>query len=824
MTHRLLRFAMAVAFIIVLGHAAISLAQEAVIEIDAGKTLHRVSRMLTGACIEDVNHEIYGGIYSQMIFGESFQEPPVSTIAGFQAYGGQWTIEDGALQYRGKPGDKLVSESPSVADGEIGVEVFLPEGQSWNAGLICRVARPGNGADNFDGYEISLNARTQRVLLGRHRHNWEPIGETPCVLPVGAWTSLVVKLEGRMIECFVNGRSIVRHEEDDRVLPAGTMGLRAYQNEAQFRNLWIKTDGKKQAIPLLPEGEASGEVSGMWRATHTGNAHGTAQITSDRPFVGNQSQRMTFDSGDGEFGIENRGLNRWGLHFVGGKSYEGVLWARAAHPVELLVKLESGDGSQTLAETKLTIDHNDWQRLAFELTPSQTVSSARVKLALAKPGTVDVGYAFLQPGEWGRFKGLPIRRDVTQGLIDQGVTTLRFGGSVVNHPEYRWKKMIGPRDRRPPNAGTWYAYSTNGWGILDFLDLCEAAGFASIPTFNMDETPQDIVDFVEYVNGLAASEWGRQRAAAGHPLPYGVKFIELGNEERVDDTYFAKFRPLAEAIWKRDPAITIIVGDFVYDHPFTDPLQITGAASGIKTLAGQQKILQLAKEHDREVWFDIHTDTNGPLPRFGGVFSYLDALEKLAEGAKHRVVIFEFNSGNHAQRRALANAAAINAIERDGRIPIALAANCLQPDQQNDNDWDQGLLFLNPSQVWLQPPGYVTQMFSQAWQPLAVSCDVKNASEGFDVSVKRSEDGQTLVLQVVNPSDTEQSSRIQLTGFAPRSPKATVVTLQGSLNATNTADQPGAIVPSQQDWPHGMTNGEAKYTFPVRSVTVIRFE
>jgi alpha-L-arabinofuranosidase-like protein len=551
---------------------------------------------------------------------------------------------------------------------------------------------------------------------------------------------------------------------------------------------------------------------------------GTAQLTTDRPFVGRQSQRLIFDSGDGAIGIENRGLNRWGLHFVGGKTYEGIIWARAPHPVELLVKLESGDGSRLLAETKLVVTQTDWQRFTFELTPSETQSSARLTLALANPGSVELGYAFLQPGEWGRFKGLPIRRDVTEGLIDQGITVLRYGGSMINHSEYRWKKMIGARDRRPPNAGTWYAHSTNGWGILDFLDLCEAAGFASIPAFNMDETPQDIGDFIDYVNGPATSEWGRKRAAAGHPQPYGLKHIELGNEERIDDAYFAKFKPLAEEIWKRDPNITIVVGDFVYDHAFTNPFQITGAASGIKTLAGQQKILRLAKEHGHEVWFDIHIDTNGPRPRFGGMWSYLDALEELADGAKHRVVVFEFNSGNHSQRRALANAAAINAIERDGRIPIALSANCLQPDGQNDNEWNQGLLFLNPSQVWLQPPGCVTQMFSRFFQPLAVRSDVRDASDGFDVCVKRSEDRQTLVLQVVNPNDEPQSSRIKLTGLVPRSSKATVVTLQGPLTVTNTAAQPGAIVPDQKHWPHGLANGEAKYVFPPRSVTVMRFD
>src|SRR5262249_37943182 len=148
---------------------------------------------------------------------------------------------------------------------------------------------------------------------------------------------------------------------------------------------------------------------------------------------------------------------------------------------------------------------------------------------------------------------------------------------------------------------------------------------------------------------------------------------------RVDETYWQKFKPLAEAIWAKDPDITLVVGDFAYGRPIQDPFNFTGAASRITTLTAHQKILQLARQHNRAVWFDIHIDTQGPRAGFGGAFSYIDALDKIADGAKHRVVIFEFNANNHSHRRALANAAAINAIEHDGRLPIATSANCLQP-------------------------------------------------------------------------------------------------------------------------------------------------
>ena len=120
--------------------------------------------------------------------------------------------------------------------------------------------------------------------------------------------------------------------------------------------------------------------------------------------------------------------------------------------------------------------------------------------------------------------------------------------------------------------------------------------------------------------------------------------------------------------------------------------------------------------------------------------------------AKHRVVVFEFNANNHDQRRALSNAIAIGRIERDGRIPIATSANGLQPDKQNDNGWDQGLLFLNPSQVWLQPPGYVTQMIAKSRQPLTVPATVTGSSE-LDVTAEKNEQGTCVVLRVTNPSD-----------------------------------------------------------------------
>src|SRR5690349_18123370 len=112
------------------------------IKVDASKVLGRVSRHLTGACLEDVNHEIYGGLYSQMVFGESFQEPvPPPTIMGFTALGGNWQVIDGIVRIQATDGPKLVSDHAVFRDGVVGVEVQFADRKGGNAGLIVRVGQ-----------------------------------------------------------------------------------------------------------------------------------------------------------------------------------------------------------------------------------------------------------------------------------------------------------------------------------------------------------------------------------------------------------------------------------------------------------------------------------------------------------------------------------------------------------------------------------------------------------------------------------------------------------------------------------------------------------
>jgi alpha-L-arabinofuranosidase len=638
--------------------------------IDAGQVCHRISRLLTGACIEDVNHEIYGGIYSQMIFGESFGEQAM----------------------------ELEPDEPAFA------------------GLS---------------------------------------GQVSCLAP----------------------RSELQQASEVR----------------------------------------------SWQPFRTGTARGLFAVEPDSPVDGRQSQRLTFAGGTGAVGIENRGLNRWGMCFRAGKLYEGYLWVRrdaasgpegaSAGPLTVQVALEDGAGARQYAQASLAVVQPEWQRLDFALIPDRSDAKGRFSITLTQPGTLVLGHAFLQPGPWGRFKGLPVRKDVVDELIDQGLTVLRYGGSMVNGAdEYRWKKMIGPRDRRPPYRGFWYPHSSNGWGIVDFIDLCEAAGFACVPCFNTGESATDMADFVDYVNGPSDSDWGRRRAAAGHPDPYRLKYLELGNEQHVDQEYYERFVLLADAIWTRDPGITIIVG-----------MHWDLKASIDQHAEYYRKVLEFARTRNQVVWFDAHVGNHEPHePDLRG-FRHL--AEQLAGFGmdNYRICVLEENANNHGVRRALGHAHAINLFQRSGfDIPILCAANCLQPCGQNDNGWNQGLLFLAPAQTWLQPPGYVTQMVSRNYLPLCVAARVDCPELTLDVTATRSEDGRILVLQVLNMAARAVTARIAIEGLAPSEPAAQAFELAGPLEAVNTPDEPDRIVPRQRPWTHGLGQGPAVRTFAPHSFTILR--
>jgi hypothetical protein len=580
-----------------------------------------------------------------------------------------------------------------------------------------------------------------------------------------------------------------------------------------------------------PEKVTGSGVSGCWTAMHAGTIDGKFELIRDHPFVGAQSQRMIAGAGTTEIGLANAGLNGQGMTFHAHSDYEGELWARAQQPTELQAVLVDDD-FHPIAEANLTVQAGDWQRIPFVLHSRAEAEKGRFEIKLTAPGPADLGYVFLQRGTGPLrpfLKRLPVRYDVMSAMMNQGITVVRYGGSMINDPAYRWKNMIGPRAKRPPTHGTWYPYSSNGWGIPDFCAFCDAAGFLGIPAFNMGEMPQDMADFLEYAHGGPETKWGAQRMAdiqnfrlGQFAAPLKVRIIELGNEEQVNDAYWQKFEPIARAIWSRDPKMILTVGDFDYGQVITDPFHVTGGH--VDSLAVHQKILALAKEYGAEVWFDVHIGTQEVPPpnAIDPLLSYIRALQGLSNGAKFHVVTYELNADRHDLTRALANARMIGLIERVGAEPVVTSANALQVDGQNDNGWNQGLLFMTPDKVWLQPPGYVTQMISRNRLANVVQAD--SSDPNLDVTATASVDGGKLVLQIVNAGPSPVNMTLRLANAKAVPTAAHVLTLTGPLDGVNTAAAPDAITPKETEWTPHFQEGTATCMVPAHSFTVMRFK
>lgn len=769
-----------------------------------------------GMCMEDVNHEVYGGLYDQRLYGESFEEPiRPPRFEGWATYGGDWGApEPNRLTVRPSDGGKIVLAEPEFADGTLEFDIRFEGGRpESNAGALMGVRDAREGADAFAGYEIGLTEDGDRIILGKHEQNWTPLQEATVSVNTKEWQRVRVKIEGPRIQVFLNGGADPLIDfSDPNPLPAGSVGFRTWGAEASFRNVSVATGGKvdrKLFVRTAPNG-----VSGMWDAVQTDTARADFLTDIVNPFNGRQSQRIRHLGGAGSVGVANQGLNRWGVATRTGEKYEGSIYLRADAPLRnVSVALQNADGSKTYAASTLAGGvTGDWKKFDFTLTPSATDPEARFVVTLDEPGTLSVDQAVLMGDPAKRFHGQPVRNDIAEIMKDGGVKFLRYGGTAVNAPEYRWVNMIGDRDKRPTFRGHWYPHTSNGFGIEEFVAFSKASGYEPAFAINVEETPEDMANMIEYLNGPATSTWGKVRAANGHPEPYGVKFIEIGNEEVIwgdnpadYDHYIERFNLLHDAMRKVDPSLVFINAAWWRgNNPSCEKV--------LKALDGK------AAYWDFHTWADA-ADSGREVDKM--LTEARELFEKWKPGAKMKVVIFEENGNRHDLERALGHATTLNAVRKHADfVEIDCAANALQPWQQNDNGWDQGQVFFTTDQAWGMPPYYTKKMAAENHLPLLVRSKVWEDRD-LDVTATRSEDGKVLCLHVVNLSGEPSSTKVKLNGFAAVK-DATVWTLSGGLRDRNTPSEPEKIVPVKSAIADAGEN--FAYQFPPHSYTVLRLE
>jgi alpha-L-arabinofuranosidase len=336
-----------------------------------------------------------------------------------------------------------------------------------------------------------------------------------------------------------------------------------------------------------------------WRLVTDGSRKGEMAIDAERPVSEKNRKSLRLKvggEGDGRVGVANGGW--WGIAIDKGAGYDFSLYARADEGFKgpLAVTLQNADGSKTYADGKIEGVTGDWKRFALALTATDADPKARLVISASQPGTVWLDVVSLFPK--ATFKNRPngLRPDLAKMLADLRPSFVRFpGGCWVEGDTLalamRWKATIGDIADRRTQYNIWQYMSTNGLGYHEYLQMCEDLGAEplfvincgmshreNVPMQEMKEWVQDALDAIEYANGPADSTWGSLRAKAGHPAPFNLKYMEIGNENG-GPAYLERYNLFYDAIKARYPEMRLIADvpvdkakmEIVDEHYYSSP-------------------------------------------------------------------------------------------------------------------------------------------------------------------------------------------------------------------------------------------------------------
>lgn len=339
-----------------------------------------------------------------------------------------------------------------------------------------------------------------------------------------------------------------------------------------------------------------------WKAVKDGGMNAEMGLAAQgwRTEGASRAVRVTVTgSGPGFGGIANEGY--WGIPVVSGKAYDFFMIARGedgfSGPVE--VRLESVAGAVYAVETIAKLG-SVWEKYPLTLKSAGADEQARLVIASRTAGSFGVGMVSLFPQQTWKGRPTELRVDLAEKLADMHPAFIRFpGGCFVEgftlDTALRWKKTIGPIENRPGHWNLWGYRSTNGLGYHELLQLCADLGAEPLLVINcgmscqgrngevvpmdaLEPWVQDALDAIEYANGPADSKWGAVRAAAGHPEPFDLNYIEVGNENS-GPLYEERYQRFYNAIKAAYPAMQIISNvavqsapaDIIDEHYYNSP-------------------------------------------------------------------------------------------------------------------------------------------------------------------------------------------------------------------------------------------------------------
>ncbi|WP_308264629.1 alpha-L-arabinofuranosidase C-terminal domain-containing protein [Prevotella sp.] len=550
-------------------------------------------------------------------------------------------------------------------------------------------------------------------------------------------------------------------------------------------------------------------------------AFGKFEVKNDGPFERCPHYVVLGYSGhnDAATGLQNEGY--FGIGIEKAEDYRFSVWAKAVSgdaTVEVsLVDENTMEEHQEFATAELKVSGNEWKKYELVLKPTKTVQKANLRLLLKGKNSVALEHVSLFPKHTFKDRDNGMRRDLAQALYDLHPGVFRFpGGCIVEgsslEQRYQWKNSIGPVENRPLNGNRWLStfnyrlfpdyYQSYGLGFYEYFLLSEDIGAEPLPVLNVGmacqyqnwnnpkaHVPvdslqpyiQDCLDLIEFANGDVNTTWGKKRAEMGHPAPFNLKFLAVGNEQW-DNLYYERLRPFVKAIKAKYPNIKLIGTS----GPDSEGEMFDKGWKAMKELKAD-----LVDEHfyRDEHWFLSHGlryegyDRKGPKV-FAGEYACHGKGKKW----------------NHFET-SLYEAAFMTDIERNADV-VDMATYAPLFAHVDGWQWRPDMIWYDNTRMFKTVSYYVQQMYAcnkgTNVLPLTMNGKAVAGQEGqdglFASAVVDKQKGEVIV-KVANTSDKTQEVTLNLNGLKG-SRSASLTTLQcDNMDAENTLDNPNKIRP-----------------------------
>ncbi|NWJ52751.1 MAG: carbohydrate binding domain-containing protein [Bacteroidetes bacterium] len=570
-----------------------------------------------------------------------------------------------------------------------------------------------------------------------------------------------------------------------------------------------------------------------WEYLTEGFAYGTISVETQSPLNENNRHYVVLnveDAGQDGLGLKNSGFD--GIVVRAGEKYDFSVFVRqiSDQSIPLQVKL-LGKKGVVIGEATFSTQSTMWKKYSTVLTANQNEDSASLVIIAKGKGKLGIDVVSLFPEK--TFKNRPngLRADLAQTIADLKPKFMRFPGGCLVHGDglgnmYRWKNTIGPIEQRVGQRNIWGYHQTAGLGYFEYFQFCEdigakplpvlpaavscqnsggtwrigGTGQKGIPLDEMQAYIQEVLDLIEYANGPVTSTWGAKRAEAGHPLPFNLEYIGIGNEDKQTPEFRERFKLIYDVVSAKHPEVKIIgtVGpspsgeDFDLGWKFARELNVP-----------------MVDEHyyEKPDWFIANQKRYDSYKR-----------------SESKVYLGEYASQGSKLFNALAEAVYMTGLERNGDV-IRMASYAPMLARVGHTQWNPDLIYFNSTAISPSVNYYVQKLFSVN-QGDTYYDNVESMTNQGKVSdstlaascVKDSKTGD-VILKLVNIGKVEKTMKINLSRFKRIVANATCTVLTGAFDAKNSLEKPENVVPVTSDL---KVNVKFDYKAPALSLSVIR--